>query len=172
MTQFDLFFSFFFFYLVPTTPSGDCWNDDVNDGGKNNNSIGRSAEIRARDDEDWAFERSALSRRRSALSLLQQSVQSVNPWQQSAQNSLRRYFFRPPPYLCVVVVVVVWISKKKKILAISFMSDYFCFTTNCYLSGRVRGRDGSRESINPPYINLPSPNVQDDVNISIGCLHF
>ncbi|XP_046644768.1 uncharacterized protein LOC124331523 isoform X2 [Daphnia pulicaria] len=28
--------------------------------------------------------------------------------------------------------------------------------------GRVRGRDGSRESINPPYINLPSPNVQDD----------
>lgn len=30
-------------------------------------------------------------------------------------------------------------------------------------TGRVRGRDGSRDSINPPYINLPSPNVQDDV---------
>jgi len=29
-------------------------------------------------------------------------------------------------------------------------------------AGRVRGRDGSRDSINPPYINLPSPNVQED----------
>ena len=114
-------------------------------------SIGGSTEIRAGDDEDRAFERLALPGRRSSLPFLQQSVQPVHPRQQPAQNSLRRYQRRCLCRLCVFFQSIV----------------IFFFFLLFFPLGRVRGRDGSRDSINPPYINLPSPNVQDDVGYQL-----
>lgn len=46
------------------------------------------------------------------------------------------------------------------------------FFINHFSLGRVRGRDGSRDSINPPYINLPSPNVQDDVSVCLAIAFY
>jgi hypothetical protein len=83
------------------------------------------------------------------------------------------FFASPLIFVLLLLLLLLFESVEKKIPSDIFHVRLFLFHHKLLsLSGRVRGRDGSRESINPPYINLPSPNVQDDVNISIGCLQF
>ena len=62
-----------------------------------------------------------------------------------------------------VFTVFVWFSGLSFICQRITLFMFSNIKINHSSIGRVRGRDGSRESINPPYINLPSPNVQDDV---------